>query len=297
MFDKKILSNHERGFTLIESLIAISIFAILIVVPMGVYYSFIPQGDLNSDARKVQSALELARRQTISSRASSQYGVQMISDKVVIFPGTTYDPVNPANQVIKLDSRDELYAISLAGGGSSVIFNRLDGSTDYDGYISLRIKSDHAISQNIYIDPSGGTSFNAPAAIGEADLISDSRHVNFVLGWSIQNATSVQLSFPNVPQTETIPMAAYFNADKSSFDMDYSVNVSGVAQHFRIHTLLLDSVDTTLSVFRDRNGGENDQRVILNIIDGGVTKPIATYMADQADTVQVGAYGGTMTVQ
>ncbi|MBI2462790.1 MAG: type II secretion system protein [Candidatus Spechtbacteria bacterium] len=297
MFDKKTLYNHERGFTLIELLVALSVFAILIAVPMGVYYSFIPKGDLNGDARGVQSALELARRQTIASKASTQYGVQMISDKVVIFPGITYDPANSANQIIQLDPRDEIYEISLTGGGSAVVFNRLDGSTDYDGYISLRVKSDHAIYQNLYIDSSGGTSFDAPTAVGNANLVSDSRHVDFVLGWSIQNATSVQLSFPNIPQTQTIPMAAYFNADKSSFDMDYSVTVSGVVQHFRIHTLSLDTINTTLSVFRDRNGGENNQRVILNIIDGGVTKPIATYLADAPDTVQVGAYGGTMTVQ
>jgi hypothetical protein len=112
------------------------------------------------------------------------------------------------------------------------------------------------------------------------------------LGWSIQNATVLKFKFsgPEPDQIETVDMAPYFNVDKTEFNWNNESSpfvVNGANQVFRIHT---HTSNTLLCIHRDRNNGKNNQEVIIYIVDGGLDKDIAHYLADANDTVEKGFY-------
>ena len=288
--------KESRGFTLIEILTSVSILIILLAVSVGLYSSFRPKHNLSEDVRKIESVLRLARSNTLASNNESSFGVHMELAQVVLFEGIIYDSMDPDNKIIELDSRNELYDISLAGASSDVVFNRLDGTTSEYGTVSLRVKGDPSETIILYIESSGSISTVAEGVVGETNLKEDSRHVHFDLGWSIQNAVTLEFRFIDIPTTESVAMASYFSSG-TSFDWSGSFDVGGATQEFRVHTHALDAFDTELSITRDRNDGKNTEQVEIRIVDGGITKGIATYLADTDDTVNVGSFGGTMEIQ
>lgn len=287
----------NRGFTFIEFITALSIFVVLAVMSVGVYFAFRPQNVLEADARRVESVLRLARTRTLSSLNSSNFGVYMEAAQVVLFEGSAYDSGDPGNEIFELASVNEIYDITLAGGGDEVVFDKLTGTTEQAGTVSLRVKADSAQTRTVYIQGIGAISLENPPAVLATDYVQDARHVHFVLGWSIQNATTLEFYFPDNGQLESVSMAPFFNVDKTDFDTTQTFTVSGSTEVFRVHTHSLTALDTNLSIHRDRNDGQNAKQVEVRMIDGGITKDIATWTADASDTVQEGVYGGAMEIQ
>ena len=187
---------QHRGFTFIELLTALSIFMVLAVMSVGVYFAFRPQNVLESDARRVESVLRLARTRTLSSLNSSNFGVHMEATQAVLFEGSSYDSGDPGNKAFALASVNEIYDITLAGGGDDVVFDKLTGTTQQWGTVALRAKADPTQTRTVYIQSIGAISLEDPPVVAAADYIQDSRHVHFTLGWSIQNATTLEFYFP-----------------------------------------------------------------------------------------------------
>jgi len=286
--------TYKKWFTLLEVLVALSIVVVLFALSVGLNSAFRPKHNLDADVRSIISVFDLARSNTLASKDSLSFGVHVESDQVIMFEGDTYNPVAPENEIFELDRKDEIYDISLEGDVTDVVFNRITGTVDQFGTLSFCVRRDPSETRVIYISSAGSISSTEFPVIGDTNLASDSRHVHFDLGWSIQSATALEFYFPNIPQTESVIMADYFG--DSELDWNGSFEVGGATQEFRVHTHFLDAFDTELSITSNRNNGKNTERVEVRIV-AGATKSIATYLADSSDSVQVGAYGGVMEVQ
>jgi len=119
--------------------------------------------------------------------------------------------------------------------------------------------------------------------------VTDSRHMEFDLGWSIRGHTTLKLVFhdpPNPDVVKDVAMSGFFNGTNTEFDWEGTVVVGGSNQTMRIHTYYLDSEDTMLSIDRDRR--VNNKAVDVSI-DG---MAIASYAINGTPTV--GANGGSM---
>ena len=288
------ISNGVKSFTLIEILIVIGILAILVVMALPAFRSFRAEADLNDSADKIINTLRLAQSKTLASEEANQWGVYFststLPHQYTLFQGASYvSRVTSSDEIYDLPGSVEIYDINLTGE-PEVVFDRLIGSTSQSGSISVRLKNDPTENRTIYIENSGQVGLIVPPAPSDAERIKDSRHVHFDLGWSIQNATTVKFYFPDIPQTEQISMADYFDVGKTEFDWEGTFVVGGVDQTFHIHTHSLDAFNTLLCIHRDRSEGENDQEVIIYIVDSGVDKDIAHYLADPDDTLVKGSY-------
>lgn len=286
-------SVSSLGVTLIELIVALAVIFVLLAISLGLYAVFRPQNDLAADARNLEGFLRLARSNTLASKEASAFGVHFESGQAVLFPGNIYNPLEPENIIWEVSPRNEISAITLAGGGTDVIFKRLEGTTDQFGSVTLGSLAS-GDTQTLYVDATGVVGTLAPAPIGESGLVRDTRHVHFTLGWSIQNSTFLQFFFPATGTTQSVDMSPFFNAGKTDFDWSGSFVVGGGTEEFRVHTHSLDAFDTTLSITRDRSQGKNTQQVEVRIIDG-VSKVIVTYNTD--GTAVVGNFGGMMLIQ
>ncbi|MDP2671167.1 MAG: type II secretion system protein [bacterium] len=282
--------TYQRGFTLIEILISATVIIILSLIALASYNTFARQINLDTTTQNVISTLRLAQTRTKASEADTRYGVHFETTKYVLFSGDTYTVGAVGNKEYLLSSV-EIYQINLNGGGSEVIFDRIRGTTSNFGSVDLRLIDNPARSQQVLIGISGEVSLENPVS-PTGTRLTDSRHLHFDLGWSIQSKTTLTLTFtdtPNPTVVKNIPMATYFDSGKTVFDWSGTVNVNGSNQVLRVHTHLLDAFSTILSIQRDRR--YNDKALNLTI-DG---LDIVTYTA--AGTASVGASGGTMTAQ
>jgi len=120
--------------------------------------------------------------------------------------------------------------------------------------------------------------------------VTDSRHLEFDLGWSITGYSTLRLTYQDPPSAdvvENVTIVDYYNSFLPSFDWAGSTNVNGDTETLRVHTHYIDANDTTLSIHRDRR--DNGKAVDVSI-DG---RDIVSYAAD--GTATVGSFGGVMT--
>ncbi len=84
--------KQKKGFTLIELLLSVVAIALISAIVIPVSNSTAVSGDLDSAARRVESALRKAHEFALSGENSSDWGVVITSEKnVVVFSGSSYD--------------------------------------------------------------------------------------------------------------------------------------------------------------------------------------------------------------
>ena len=133
------------GFTLVELLTVIGILILLTAVSVPVFRTFQKESDLINTVESIINVLRYARNKTLASEESSQWGVWLSTSttpqEYILFKGENYTLRDSSyDKVHKISQKVEIYAINLAGGKSEVVFNRILGTTDYYGNISLRLK-------------------------------------------------------------------------------------------------------------------------------------------------------------
>lgn len=280
---------NKKGFSLMEILVVIFIMAVLIILGFINYRDFEKKISLSSSASQIISALHLSNERTLSSSGNLVHGVHFASDSYTLFSSSTYDVLDPDNEVFNLPSGIEISEINI--GGSDVVFNRLTGATVNSGTVVLRIASNPLETRTVEILPSGRAGFNGTVTPVDSRQ-KDARHTHFDLGWSLQGATNLVLTFHNPPAAdtiETVPMADYFNPGQTLFDWEGTIDVGGMNQVVRVHTHSLDAFGTILCIHRD---GRLNTKALDVEIDG---KDIISYTSAGIGTA--GLFAGTMISQ
>ncbi|MFA6524559.1 MAG: hypothetical protein WC264_03310 [Candidatus Paceibacterota bacterium] len=146
---------NQKGLTIIEILFVIGIIVIIFMVVIPSFGRFRQVQTLKTTSEDVLSALDKARSNALTSIDSSEYGIHFQSDKIVIFKGTVYSSLDPNNENINIISPATISNINIFGGGSEIYFNRLSGTPDKTGMITVSVISSSKI---ITISATGASS-------------------------------------------------------------------------------------------------------------------------------------------
>lgn len=287
----KPVGNTRAAFTLVEMLVVIAITVLAGTLGLGVFTASRDRRDLTTSAQSAISVLRLAQSHALAGTDNAAWGVRLGQGTLTLFRGGTFAG-STKTEDFPLPSSVEVASVNLSDGGTDVVFDRIVGTTAAFGSFEVRVRSTPTSRVLVTVDGSGKVYVTAVAVPTTNTRIIDTRHRAFNLGWSIQSAVTLRLTFANPPSPDVvhdIPMADYFSGSPPmKFDWLGTVVVGGQNQTMRIHTTLLDGFNTLLSL--DRDCRTNTKQVIIDI-DG---KVIATYPADCA-TVTVGPFGGIMT--
>ncbi|ETB64193.1 TPA: hypothetical protein DIC38_00230 [Candidatus Nomurabacteria bacterium] len=156
-----ILKN--KGITILEIIIVISITILIASIVTLNLSDFKRARTLENATSEIISLINKSRNNTISSLNSSNYSIHFDSDKVVLFLGSTYDPNAITNEVMVLESSLEIpisLGVSLNGGGSDIVFQKITGETNNYGTINIRLKTDINTYRTININQLGVVSEN-----------------------------------------------------------------------------------------------------------------------------------------
>jgi len=143
---------------MLEILVVVSIITLMSVLVYAPFNDFRAQKTLDASVEKILSAFSQAHLDTISSKDNQQYGVHIASGEVVYYVGPTYATGTATNLVFVLHPAIEIYNISLNGGGSDVLYQRLTGATNQNGTFQLRPKGRTDTVATITINKTGATS-------------------------------------------------------------------------------------------------------------------------------------------
>ncbi len=148
------------GFTLVELLIVISIAGIISLLTMGVFSKMADREALDKQTAIVLSLLNDARASTLSAKNAQSFGVHFESNRAVLYVGPTYSAGATTNKSEIMSGRVSISNISLSGGGSNVLFDRLTGATSQTGTVTLSLVASPAQTKTITINGTGLVSSN-----------------------------------------------------------------------------------------------------------------------------------------
>jgi len=154
--------NRLRGFSVIEVLVVLSLLVLLTAIVLISLAKLNSSQVLDKSASLVAAVIDDARSLTLSAKNDSQYGVYFEAGDITIFKGATYSSGDPENIVTPLDSRVALRNITLTGGGSSIVFNRLTGETDNSGTLEVYLTASSNTFKTITVTATGVVDITNP---------------------------------------------------------------------------------------------------------------------------------------
>ncbi|MBI5077864.1 MAG: prepilin-type N-terminal cleavage/methylation domain-containing protein [Candidatus Yonathbacteria bacterium] len=152
--------SNFRGFTALEILIVISILGVLLTIIVPSFRSFRQKSILNTETMELLTTINRARLLSVSSKNDQQFGVHFESGKVVLFQGTVYYVASTTtNEAHIFDPAVTLSSITVNGGGSDVVFQKVTGATTQNATTTLLVTGTNA-STTVLIRLSGAVTAN-----------------------------------------------------------------------------------------------------------------------------------------
>ena len=248
---------REKSFTLIEVLAMVGILIVLIAISIPALRFFQKETDLNNTTEEIINNLRLAQNKTLASERASQWGVYFSTSsephQYTLFKGVNFALRDSSfDEIHKLPKSLEIYEINLGGGGE-VVFERVTGSTNQSGNVSLRLKTDLSKTKSLFIQSSGKVVLGGEAAPTDTNRIKDSRHTHFDYSRPITTTTEIlKLTFAYDSSTATKDIIIADNLKDGQIYWDGQVDVGGQIQKLKIHTHRLNSPGSQFSIHRDK---------------------------------------------
>lgn len=127
----------QAGFTLIELVLVFLLIGIISAFLVPVLLDDFVESELKDAQYQIVDRLRVAQANSMFGKGNSEWGVHFDTTSMTFFKGSTYNPVDPDNEVIAFGSTVSLSGISLNGGGDDLIYNKVYGDTDEYGTITI----------------------------------------------------------------------------------------------------------------------------------------------------------------
>lgn len=131
-----VFLKNSRGFTVVETLIVLTILVILFSLLLSVFFNLADYRALERDCAEIRAYLEEARIYTQSSKLESSYGVYFNTDEIELFRGDSWAT---KEEILKTHQFNRSVSVSNTslGGANEVIFYRLFGEPSVYGEIKV----------------------------------------------------------------------------------------------------------------------------------------------------------------
>lgn len=131
MKDNRHNFQFEKGFSLIEMLLVISITAIIGATTIPVASNFLARNHLKNKTNEVISSLRTAQINALSGKEDSQWGVNISTTQITLYKGSSYAGRDSAfDQSFNIPS---IISITQA----EVVFDKLTGNPDTTATITI----------------------------------------------------------------------------------------------------------------------------------------------------------------
>jgi len=142
-------NKKSGGFSIIEMLIVLALLVMLVSMVVSSFGKVGGSEALDTTTVSIISVLNEAKSLAVSSKSASNYGVRILSDKLISFKNN----YGTSNKEVSIS---HLVEISTSTGlGTDIIFNNVTGQTNASGTITITILNDISKSNTIRIYSTG----------------------------------------------------------------------------------------------------------------------------------------------
>lgn len=133
-----------KGFTLVETLLIAAIVSIVLILSIPFYNTFQISNQLDTLSSEALQALRRSQMKAITLENDSVWGVYFeknvdSQDKFVLFKGTNYSGRDQNyDEITELPNTIFFDEISLNEGGTEVVFEKINGSTNHHGFFEIK---------------------------------------------------------------------------------------------------------------------------------------------------------------
>ena len=127
---------NSKGFTLIETILVISIMGILLGTASVSLINYQRNNMLRSTADEISSNIKRVKSNAISSLDNNLYGIHFENNKYVVFKGNVYNSSDSSNEIFNLSGGLTFSNIRL-DGSNNLIFSKFFGGALTSGTIDL----------------------------------------------------------------------------------------------------------------------------------------------------------------
>jgi len=145
----------NRGFTLTEIIVVVSILGIISAMAYAGFSNFVVSSKLDSVGENVFSLINKTREKTVASEGGIPYGVRVEESKLVLFRAPTYVEWEPSNEEYVLPADFFISSINLEGGVNDVLFLPLTGETIAFGTLTVERRGYASVQKIIRIYETG----------------------------------------------------------------------------------------------------------------------------------------------
>ena len=132
----------NRGFTLVEIVVTLSIIGIALFLIFGGFSSFFAASKFDRMREDAVSLFRKAREKTIARDGEFSYGVHIEENRLVLFRAPTFVNGDLSNGVYNPLSDFHIASWSLEGGVSDVTFQSITGEADVTGTVTIKKRDD-----------------------------------------------------------------------------------------------------------------------------------------------------------
>lgn len=137
------------AITTIEIVVVVAIMAIVATASYINFVTYYYTSVVDAELRTVAANIQRARQKAIGNATGSDYSIRFLSDRYVMFPGTTYNSSSSSNVTYMLDN---IVIVSTTFPSNQVTFNNFHGRATSGGQVSI---SAGGISNTIVINSLG----------------------------------------------------------------------------------------------------------------------------------------------
>ena len=139
--------KFTTGFTLIELIIVLGIFAIFFALSESVYVNLKASSNLKIGTMSLVQSIRYAQNNADATKNDSKWGVEILSNQMVVFKGNSY-----ATRDVSADQLLDFPKGITASGISEIVFEKMTGFTNNTGTVTL---TNNAGVNNIIINGKG----------------------------------------------------------------------------------------------------------------------------------------------
>lgn len=143
--------RFQRGITIIEVLLVVSLISILASLLVPVYQSFQITRQLDSKSNEILSSLREAQNKAMGSEGDGRWGVYFVSGAggdFIIYKGDSYAARDPDYDITN-DVPETLTLTYSLGGAAEVNFEKLRGTPDAVGSVTMTSATGESMTINI----------------------------------------------------------------------------------------------------------------------------------------------------
>jgi prepilin-type N-terminal cleavage/methylation domain-containing protein len=129
------MTSHRFGFTVVELIIVVAIVSIIIGVLVTSFRDYANYQSFQATTAEVTAVLTEVQANAKVALNDEHHGFVIASDRIILFQGITYNPIDPANEVVVFSN--VTLTPTFTGGVSEVRLNKVTGIPSATGTIAV----------------------------------------------------------------------------------------------------------------------------------------------------------------